>query len=132
MYIINVDKKWTSQMLIPQYPVLVLKLFPIYTVSLNTVFSIPQNQCYSGNPSTTYMWPSTIANVNSPIPHSSTKIVPDLHGFTFNMVFSIPQNQCYSRTQSTTYMWPSTFLCYPPYCKLSDTYYILEHKESVL
>ena len=35
-------------MLIPQYPVLVLKLSPIYTVSLNTVFSIPQNQCYPG------------------------------------------------------------------------------------
>ena len=35
-------------MLIPQYQVLVLKLSPIYTVSLNTVFSIPQNQCYPG------------------------------------------------------------------------------------
>ena len=32
--------------LFPQYPVLVLKLTPIYTVSLNTVFWIPQNQCY--------------------------------------------------------------------------------------
>ena len=39
-------------MLIPQYPVLVLKLSPIYTVSLNTVFSIPQNQCYPGTPCT--------------------------------------------------------------------------------
>ena len=39
-------------MLIPQYQVLVLKLSPIYTVSLNTVFSIPQNQCYPGIPST--------------------------------------------------------------------------------
>ena len=37
-------------MLIPQYQVLVLKLFPIYTVSLNMVFSIPQNQCYPGTP----------------------------------------------------------------------------------
>ena len=37
-------------MLIPQYQVLVLKLSPIYTVSLNTVFSIPQNQCYPGTP----------------------------------------------------------------------------------
>ena len=35
-------------MLIPQYPVLVLKLSPIHTVSLNTVFSILQNQCYPG------------------------------------------------------------------------------------
>ena len=47
--IINVGKKWTLQMLIPQYLVLVLKLTPINTVSLNTVFSIPQNQCYLGN-----------------------------------------------------------------------------------
>ena len=39
-------------MLIPQYQVLVLKLSPIYTVSLNTVFSIPQNQCYPGTPCT--------------------------------------------------------------------------------
>ena len=37
-------------MLIPQYLVLVLKLTPINTVSLNTIFSIPQNQCYPGNP----------------------------------------------------------------------------------
>ena len=37
-------------MLIPQFLVLVLKLSPIYTVSLNTVFSIPQNQCYLGTP----------------------------------------------------------------------------------
>ena len=37
-------------MLIPQYQVLVLKLSPIYRVSLNTVFSIPQNQCYPGTP----------------------------------------------------------------------------------
>ena len=37
-------------MLIPQYQVLVLKLSPINTVSLNTVFSIPQNQCYPGTP----------------------------------------------------------------------------------
>ena len=37
-------------MLIPQYQVLVLKLSPIYTVSLNMVFSIPQNQCYLGTP----------------------------------------------------------------------------------
>jgi hypothetical protein len=36
-------------MSIPQYLVLVLKLTPINTVSLNTVFSIPQNQCYPGN-----------------------------------------------------------------------------------
>ena len=39
-YVINIGKKWTLQMLIPQYPVLVLKLSPIHTVSLNTVFSI--------------------------------------------------------------------------------------------
>ena len=37
-------------MLIPQYQVLVLKWSPIYMVSLNTVFSIPQNQCYPGTP----------------------------------------------------------------------------------
>ena len=37
-------------MLIPQYQVLVLKLSLIYRVSLNTVFSIPQNQCYPGTP----------------------------------------------------------------------------------
>ena len=37
-------------MLIPQYLVLLLKLTPIYTVSINTVFSIPQNQCYPGTP----------------------------------------------------------------------------------
>ena len=41
-------------MLIPQYPVLVLKLSPIYTVSLSTVFSIPQNQCYLGTPCTRF------------------------------------------------------------------------------
>ena len=46
----DVGKKWTLQMLIPRYLVLVLKLSPIYTVSLNTVFSIPQNQCYLGTP----------------------------------------------------------------------------------
>ena len=40
------------QMLIPQYQVLVLKLSPIYMVSLNTVVSILQNQCYPGTPST--------------------------------------------------------------------------------
>ena len=39
-------------MSIPQYQVLVLKLSPIYMVSLNTVFSIPQNQCYPGTPCT--------------------------------------------------------------------------------
>ena len=39
-------------MLIPQYQVLVLKLSPIYLVSLNMVFSIPQNQCYPGTPCT--------------------------------------------------------------------------------
>ena len=37
-------------MLIPPYSVLVLKLSTIYMVSLNTVFSIPQNQCYQGTP----------------------------------------------------------------------------------
>ena len=45
--VINVGK-WTLQMLIPQYLVLVLKLSPIYMVSINTVFLIPQNQCYPG------------------------------------------------------------------------------------
>ena len=35
-------------MLTPQYQVLVQKLSPIYSVSLNMVFSIPQNQCYPG------------------------------------------------------------------------------------
>ena len=48
--VVNIGKKWTFEMLIPQYPVLVLKFFPIYAVSLNTVFSIPQNQCYPGTP----------------------------------------------------------------------------------
>ena len=46
--VINVGENWTLQMLIPQHLVLVLKLSPIYTVSLNMVFSIPQNQCYLG------------------------------------------------------------------------------------
>ena len=36
-------------MSIPQYLVLVLKLTPINTVPLNSVFLIPQNQCYPGN-----------------------------------------------------------------------------------
>ena len=39
-------------MLILQYPVLLLKLSPIYTVSLNMVCSIPQNRCYPGLPRT--------------------------------------------------------------------------------
>ena len=52
---INVGKKWTWRMSIPQYMVLVLKLTPINTVSLNTVFWIPQNQCYPGNPCITKM-----------------------------------------------------------------------------
>ena len=45
-------------MLIPQYQVLLLKLSPIYTVSLNTVFSIPQNQWYPGIPCSTvsFVW----------------------------------------------------------------------------
>ena len=51
--VINVGKKWTSQMSIPQYLVQVLKLTSNNTVSLNMVFSIPQNQCYSGNTCTT-------------------------------------------------------------------------------
>ena len=37
-------------MLIPQFPILELILSPNYTVSLYTVFSIPQNQCYPGTP----------------------------------------------------------------------------------
>ena len=40
---------WTLQMSILQYLVLVIKLTPINTVSLKTVFLIPQNQCYLGN-----------------------------------------------------------------------------------
>ena len=48
--VINVGKNWTLQMLIHQYLVLVLKLSLIYMVSLNTVFSILQNQCYPGTP----------------------------------------------------------------------------------
>jgi hypothetical protein len=43
-------------MLIPQYQVLVLKLSPIYTVSLNTVFSIHQNQYYQGTPYNNYIY----------------------------------------------------------------------------
>jgi hypothetical protein len=39
-------------MLIPQYQVLVLKLSPIYMVSVNKVFLILQNQCYPGTPCT--------------------------------------------------------------------------------
>lgn len=54
--VINVGKKWTLQMLIPQSLVLVLKLNPINTVSLNAVFSIPQNQCYLGPPCTFLLW----------------------------------------------------------------------------
>ena len=42
-------------MLIPQYLVLVLKLTPINMVSLNTVFSIPQNQCYLGTSCTLFL-----------------------------------------------------------------------------
>ena len=53
--VINVGKKRTLQMLIPQYLVLVLKLSPIYTVSLNMVFSIPQNQCYLGTYCTNFL-----------------------------------------------------------------------------
>ena len=49
--VINVGKKWTLQMLLPQSPVLVLKLSPTYMVSLNTIFLIPQNQCYPEIPS---------------------------------------------------------------------------------
>ena len=37
-------------MLIPQYLVLLLKLTLINTVSLRTVFFIPQNHCYPGTP----------------------------------------------------------------------------------
>ena len=48
--VINSGKKWTLQMLIPQYPVLVLKLSPIYTVSLNKVFFNLKNRCYPGTP----------------------------------------------------------------------------------
>ena len=43
-------KKWTLQILIPQFPVLILKLSPIYKVSLNTVFSIPQISVIRGPP----------------------------------------------------------------------------------
>ena len=50
-------------MLIPQYQVLVLKLSPIYTVSLNTVFSIPQNQCYPGTPCTYFLFQSPFHNI---------------------------------------------------------------------
>ena len=51
---INVGKNWTLQTLITQYLVLVLKFSPVYIVSLNTVFSIPQNQCYFGTPCTRF------------------------------------------------------------------------------
>ena len=47
-------------MLIPKYQVLVLKLSPIYTVSLNMVFLIPQNQCYLGNACT---WFNLVSNI---------------------------------------------------------------------
>ena len=49
--VINVSKKWTLQMLIPQFPVLVLKWSSIYTVSLNTVhiFDSPKS-VLSGDP----------------------------------------------------------------------------------
>ena len=41
-------------MLIPQYTVLVLKVFPdLYGFNNNTAFLIPQNQCYAGTPCTT-------------------------------------------------------------------------------
>ena len=43
-------------MLISQYLVLLQKLSPIYTASLNTVFSIPQNQCYPGATCTRKYW----------------------------------------------------------------------------
>ena len=33
----KISKKWTLQILIPQYPVFVLKLSPIYTAPLNMV-----------------------------------------------------------------------------------------------
>jgi hypothetical protein len=48
--VVNIGKKWILQKLIPQKPVLVLKLSPIYTVSLNKVVLIPQNQRYPGDP----------------------------------------------------------------------------------
>ena len=41
-------------MLIPQYQILLLKLSLIYTVSLNTVFLIPQNQCHPGPVTNSY------------------------------------------------------------------------------
>ena len=42
------DFAWTLQMLIPQYPVLVLKLSPDWHSFTNKVCLIPQNQCYPG------------------------------------------------------------------------------------
>ena len=48
-FAINAGKKQTLQILIPQYLILVLKLYPIYMVSLKTVFLIFQNQCYPRN-----------------------------------------------------------------------------------
>ena len=51
-YVINVGKKWTLQISILQYLVLVLKLTLINKVSLITVFLIPQNQCYPRIPCT--------------------------------------------------------------------------------
>ena len=69
--------KWglcKMQMLIPQYKVLVLKLSPIYTVSLNTVFSIPQNQCYPGTPCTQkgdYYHSSTFVFLKKPLVQST-------------------------------------------------------------
>ena len=64
--LINVGKKWTLQMSIPQYLVLVLKLTPINTVSLNTVFLNPQNQCYPGNTCTWYISASPCNKIMEP------------------------------------------------------------------
>ena len=74
-------------MLIPQYQVLVLKLSPIYTVSLNTVFSIPQNQCYPGTPCTILCFDSIRYNPILPHPDYMT-LAHNKHVslFTFTLV----------------------------------------------
>ena len=59
-------KNGTLQMSIPQYLILILQLTPINTVSLNTVFSIPQNQCYPGNTCTRLDYKYPIVGSTSP------------------------------------------------------------------
>ena len=74
-------------MLIPQYQVLALKLSSIYTVSLNMLFSIPQNQRYPGTPCINGMKNIQLENKlllfnfsSSRLDHFEKKIYPECNG----------------------------------------------------